>query len=73
MGYFWIYYLAVLCLFSLSVFLITLSPSVTAVKRLKLAKSSLLINWLFVLFSIVSLSLLVYLFYILKVQLEIMT
>ncbi|WP_314067975.1 hypothetical protein [uncultured Vagococcus sp.] len=72
MGYFWIYFLAIVCVFSLSVFLMTLSSNVVLVRKLNLPNKSLSVNWLLIIFSLVSLGLLVYLFYLLKVQLGIM-
>lgn len=73
MAYFWIYYLAAVCLLSLTIFLATFSKSVVSIKKLHVKKNSLFVNWLLIFYSIISLGLVIYLFYLLKLQLSLLT
>lgn len=68
MDYLWIYFLSGIATVSLIVFLLTFSKDIFYTKKLKLNKSSLVLNCSLLLLSILSISLIIYLFISLREQ-----
>lgn len=66
--YLWVFILAGVSSISLIAFITTLSRDVFLIRRLKLKKSKLTLNFSFLLLSLGSLSLIIYLFILLKEQ-----
>lgn len=70
MDYLWIYFLSGIATVSLIVFLLTFSKDIFYTKKLKLNKSSLVLNCSLLLLSILSISLIIYLFISLREQIS---
>lgn len=68
--YLWVYILGALASVSLLFFLVTLSRDVFLVRKLRKKRVSLALNFNFLIISIVSLSLIIYLFILLKDQIK---
>ncbi|WP_207694493.1 hypothetical protein DOK67_0000248 [Enterococcus sp. DIV0212c] len=68
--YLWIYILSGVALLSLILFLLTLSRDLFLVKRLKVKKIALFANVSLLLLSLTSISLIIYLFILLKDQIN---
>ncbi|MBO0468672.1 hypothetical protein JZO73_14275 [Enterococcus plantarum] len=68
--YLWIFILAGIASVSLFFFIATLSRDAFLVRRLKLKKSNLVLNFGFILMSLGSLTLIIYLFSLLKAQID---
>lgn len=67
-NYLWVYILGILSFSSLFIFLISFGKDHRYIKKLKLNKLSYLPNFLLIVFSILDVSLIIYLFMILKEQ-----
>lgn len=68
MAYFWIYWLGGCAATTVVFFLATLSKDVQLIRRLKKKKTDLLLNFSLLVLSLSSLSLVIYLFVLLKDQ-----
>ncbi|EOL47456.1 hypothetical protein [Enterococcus caccae] len=68
--YLWLYILSGIALLSLILFVLTLSRDLFLVKRLKVKKMALFANASLLLLSLMSLSLIIYLFILLKDQIN---
>lgn len=70
MDYLWVYILAFISIASVSMFILTFSKDLYLTRKLKLKKISLLINFSLLITSLASLSLVIYLFSLLKEQIQ---
>ncbi|MFW7420187.1 hypothetical protein ACODH8_08230 [Vagococcus fluvialis] len=70
--YLWVFILSIIALFSAGVFLGTISKSSGLVKKLKLPKSSLLLNFVLLIISLVNIGLIVYVFILVKDQISLL-
>ena len=70
--YLWVFILSIIALFSAGVFLWTISKSSGLVKKLKLPKSSLLLNFVLLIISLVNIGLIVYVFILVKDQISLL-
>ncbi|MEG0286208.1 MAG: hypothetical protein RR494_09095 [Vagococcus sp.] len=70
--YLWVFILSIIALFSAGVFLGTISKSSGLVKKLKLPKSSLLLNFVLLMISLVNIGLIVYVFILVKDQISLL-
>ena len=70
--YLWVFILSIISLFSAGVFLGTISKSSGLVKKLKLPKSSLLLNFVLLMISLVNIGLIVYVFILVKDQISLL-
>lgn len=69
--YLWVFILAIICLLSLVVFLVSITKDIPLLKKLKKKKSSLLLNITLLIISTGSLALIIALFMELKRQIDI--
>lgn len=72
MDYLWMFFLGGIAVLSLVIFLITLSRDTFLVKKLKQKKSVLSVNFSLLLITLSSLGIIVYLFNLLRTQIEIL-
>ncbi|MFW8053949.1 hypothetical protein [Vagococcus fluvialis] len=70
--YLWVFILSIIALFSAGVFLGTISKSSGLVKKLKLPKSRLLLNFVLLIISLVNIGLIVYVFILVKDQISLL-
>lgn len=70
--YLWIYILGGIASVTLINFLITLSRDVFLVRKLKLKKTNLVVNFCLLLLTLASLALIIYLFVLLKDQIKLL-
>lgn len=70
MDYLWVYILAAISIVSVGVFIATFSKDLYLTRKLKLNRSSLLLDFSLLVTSLVSLSLVIYLFVLLKEQIQ---
>lgn len=70
MDYLWVYILGVIALVAVGVFVGTFSKDLYLTRKLRLSKTSLLINFSLLLTSLTSVCLVIYLFSILKEQIQ---
>lgn len=70
--YLWVFVLSIIALFSAGMFLGTISKSSVLVKKLKLPKSKLLLNFVLLLISLVNIGLIVYVFVLVKDQISLL-
>ncbi|MGM0218060.1 hypothetical protein [Enterococcus sp. AZ126] len=70
--YLWMYILGAISFVTLVYFLMTFSRDIFLVRRLKISKSSLAINFSLLLLTLISLILIIYLFVLLKEQIKLL-
>ncbi|MGM0218748.1 hypothetical protein IGI43_001858 [Enterococcus sp. AZ126] len=70
--YLWMYILGAISFITLVYFLMSFSRDIFLVRRLKLNKSSLVINFSLLLITLISLILVIYLFVLLKEQIKLL-
>lgn len=68
MNYLWVYILSLIAATSLLGFILTFSKDMSLTKKLKLSKKSLILNFSLIIISFGSISLVIYLFVLLKEQ-----
>lgn len=71
--YLWVFILSGIALMSAGIFLTTIPKSSSLIKRLRLAKSHLLVNYLLLVISLVDIGLIIYVFLLVKEQINLLT
>lgn len=72
MDFLWVYILGSLAIVAVIIFLITFSPDVKLVKKLKLKKTTLWLNFSLLVISGISISLVIFLFILLRNQINLL-
>lgn len=72
MDFLWVYVLGIIAILSVIFFLLTFSRDVYLIKKLKLNRSSLIANFSLLMISCISVGLVVYLFILLKNQINLL-
>lgn len=70
--YLWVFILTVIALVSAGVFLATISQSSALIKKLKLPKVKLLLNFILLIISLVDIALIIYVFILVKEQISLL-
>ncbi len=70
--YLWVFILSAIALFSAGIFLGTISKSTMLIKRLRLPKINLVLNFTLLLISLLDIALIIYVFILVKDQISLM-
>ena len=71
--YLWVFVLTVISLISASVFLLTIGQSTQLIKKLKFSNVRLISNFILLLISLVDMGLIIYVFMLVKTQIDLLS